>query len=304
MNTIFLHFKTPVSKFTGKLNIILSPQLYWVRYFELPLNSTKEVLEILPNLFDEYILENDLSYYTVKQKDGRFVAFAYNKTKILEYLKKASISVEQISNIYFAQIEFKKFIEQSSLTCIKVDSVCLSYIDELLVQIPVCFDKNINNSIDIQSLQLSKHTINLTNQSKYFTKELVYKLSLIFFILIILNVSKIVSLEFKKSSLPMKIDTIKTKYNMPNSLIQTKSIIKAMDKQDKKQRRIREIFGYLLDISQQIQTNILQISVKSNNITVSFQNKNIVKIKKIIQKRYKMKNIINKRTSITIEIEL
>lgn len=304
MNTIFLHFKTPVSKFTGKLNIILSPQLYWVRYFELPLNSTKEVLEILPNLFDEYILENDLSYYTVKQKDGRFVAFAYNKTKILEYLKKASISVEQISNIYFAQIEFKKFIEQSSLTCIKVDSVCLSYIDELLVQIPVCFDKNINNSIDIQSLQLSKHTIDLTNQSKYFTKELVYKLSLIFFILIILNVSKIVSLEFKKSSLPMKIDTIKTKYNMPNSLIQTKSIIKAMDKQDKKQRRIREIFGYLLDISQQIQTNILQISVKSNNITVSFQNKNIVKIKKIIQKRYKMKNIINKRTSITIEIEL
>ena len=174
MRNIFLHSKTKLNiDSKQRVNIILSPQLYWVRIFELPLNSTKEVLEVLPSLFEEFVKDDKLSYYTVKIEDKKFLSFAYDETKILNYIKQANLTLNQIAGVYFAQNEFASFVKNNQV-CMRVDDVCLSFINDLLVQIPLMIKTDINNDLNIQNITLSKHKIYINSSSKYLDRKSAY----------------------------------------------------------------------------------------------------------------------------------
>ena len=65
---LFLHSKSSFDILSG-VNIILSPEFYWVRVFELPMTSPKEVHSALPSLFEEFIDIEGKDFYVKKMSE-------------------------------------------------------------------------------------------------------------------------------------------------------------------------------------------------------------------------------------------
>ena len=304
MQNIFLHANSSNVNSSDKLNVILSPQLYWVRIFELPLKNTKEVLEVLPSLFEDFIKEENLSYYCIKQDDNRYLSFAYDEKRILEYLKKTNIKLSQISGVYFAQNEFDSLVKQSGESCMKVDNVCLSFINNLLVQIPLMLKTNIDNSIDIQNIPLSKHKIYIDNSSKYLDAKSSYFLSVVFLVIMIVNFIKVVDINIHNNGIIFKQNGIQEKYNMPQSLLQTRSIIKNLTKVQNKQLSVRKLLGYILDAKKRFNLKILDIKYTNNGCEVKFTEVKAKKITNYLQKRYELTSAVVKDSVVKIGIKL
>jgi len=129
---LFLHSKSSFDILSG-VNIILSPEFYWVRKFDLPMASTKEVLSALPSLFEEFIDVTDKKFYVKKLEDKRYLCFAYDEQNIISGIKNANLSLSQINSIHFAQIELESIVDTSVQVCMKVSGVCLGFSNNILV---------------------------------------------------------------------------------------------------------------------------------------------------------------------------
>ncbi len=284
---IFLHSKLVIDT-KEKVNIILSPEYYWCRVFELPMNSKKEVLNVLPSLFEDFVDITNLKFYVKKLEDNRYLCFGDDESKILDIFKNKKISTTQIVNIYFGQIELESLVKTSNQTCMKVDNVCLSYIDDILVQIPIILKVNIDNDLDIDNINLSKDKIYINSHSKYIEPKYSYMLSLFFILLSVVIFSKTMSNNSIITNIPKNIEVLKEKYNMPSTSIQTKSIIKKIDKIVKNQSKIRDAFYYILSFKKRNDIQILNIEIKSNNIKCKLKYTTMSKIKQFISKKYKV----------------
>ena len=304
MRNIFLHSKTKLNiDSKQRVNIILSPQLYWVRIFELPLNSTKEVLEVLPSLFEEFVKDDKLSYYTVKIEDKKFLSFAYDEAKILNYIKQANLTLNQIVGVYFAQNEFASFVKNNQV-CMRVDDVCLSFINDLLVQIPLMIKTDINNDLNIQNITLSKHKIYINSSSKYLDRKSAYILFGFLVVVSLFNFTKTIDNMIFNSNIPTQLENLKKQYNMPPTLIQTRSIIASLDKVRKKQQNIREFLSYVLETKKRFGARILNINLKNNKYTIKFTDAKPKKITTYLEKKYNLTSAVVKDNILTLKVEL
>ncbi|MEA2019873.1 MAG: hypothetical protein U9N59_15685 [Campylobacterota bacterium] len=266
----------------------MAPEYYWCRIFDLPIESKKDVLNVLPNMFEDFIDITNLKFYAKKLEDGKYLCFGYDEEKILEAIGLAQLSVNQIKNIYFAQIELETLVKTTAQTCMKVDDICLSYIDGILVQIPIVLKVNIDNDINIDNIQLSKNTIYVNSHSKYIDSKYSYMLSVVFILLSLVSFMKIVSNNNIISDIPSKIETIKKEYNMPPSIIQAKSIIKKLDKAVVQQQKLREALSYLLKYTKQNNIQITDINLNNDKIICRMTDTTLKKIKLYINKKYKL----------------
>ena len=176
---LFLHSN---SSFDTSLNVrlILAPEHYWVRVFELGIQKIKDVYDVLPTLFEEFIDISDKKFYVkkVENKENMYLCFAYDEEKIIESIKKSNLRLSQISTIHFAQIEFQSLISPTVSTCMKLDNICLGYMNDTLVQVPIQLRAKTDNDIDLDKLKLSNHTIQVSRHSKYITSKNSYILYL------------------------------------------------------------------------------------------------------------------------------
>ena len=71
---IFLSSNTKIYE-TSKVDIILSPEFYWVRIFEIPVKNTIQAKAVLPTLFEDLLLKsaNEALEYGIVDKvyDGK-----------------------------------------------------------------------------------------------------------------------------------------------------------------------------------------------------------------------------------------
>jgi len=85
LEVIFLDPDVALEQGDGRLIVLLSPALYWVRAFELPVKSEKEAKKLLPSLFEEFLPEGEFSYYGYFEED-RYIGFAYEEESIRSVL--------------------------------------------------------------------------------------------------------------------------------------------------------------------------------------------------------------------------
>ena len=72
---VFLSLDTKIYE-TSKVDIILSPEFYWVRVFKLPVKSITQAKTVIPSLFEDLIVDNDkLSYYIIKIEENKYLCF-------------------------------------------------------------------------------------------------------------------------------------------------------------------------------------------------------------------------------------
>jgi hypothetical protein len=306
MHNIFLSSKLNVIdlKNNQNINIILSPEFYWVRIFDLALNSQKDILKILPAMFEEFIYVDGLKFHTKKLADNKHLCFAYDEKKILENIKRLNIPKKNINGIYFAQIELHQIAKKNNQLCIKIDNICLSFIDDILVQIPCVLNAQIDNIIDIKTLELSKNKIYIESNSNFLEKKMTIILTILFLIFSTLNFVK--STIFYKSSNNIKKQIVKIKKDnkIPPTLIQTESITKKMQKDYEKQLKIREALEYIFLVKNDAKARVLSIKLKNDIFNIEIENKNSNKIFKYISKKYKIRKKSLKNRILTIGFKI
>ncbi len=65
---LFLDPNYPAVCGDEKVDIILSPSLYWIKKISLPLNSLREVRTLLPSIFEDMLPDGIYSYSVYKNQ--------------------------------------------------------------------------------------------------------------------------------------------------------------------------------------------------------------------------------------------
>jgi len=231
---VFLNTKSSFS-INEKVDIILSPELYWVHIFEIPLKTKKDILNVLPTYFEDYFDVEGYKYYTLKLEGEQFLCFAYDESLIAQKIHDSNLKLSQVQNIYFAQNEF------SSLNSFQIDEQYLAYHDNILLKIPKNIaDINSATHIDIDIIELSEHSISVNKTNKYIDTKSVYILSFILILISVVNFGKISLVNSAIEDIKNNKKQIKKDYNMLPTMLQTKSVIKTLEKKQITQVKLRD----------------------------------------------------------------
>ncbi len=301
LRTIFLDEYSEVFSLEEKVNIVLSPSLYWIKKLDLPLKYLYEVKKLIPSLFEDILPEGNYSYTAYKSDDKYFI-FAYEDKIILDLLHEKGISLSQVNNIHLAQSEFQNI--DAALKINKTQSICIK--DELLILVPCCWIKE-TRYIDFDNEKLSKHTIALAKFNHILDNKSLYTLGIIFSIMILL-----VSVEWFISSQKVKqIRQVKeelfSKYKLRPTVLQNKVLLKKYTKLHKRQIKIRQYLSSILAMRLKTGYSLTLISIKNKLLSINFNIKNQAD-KNTILKLLKSKEIQFKSSSkdnkLFVEIQL
>lgn len=239
---VFLTKQSPIFMEKNKVDLILSPTLYWVRVFDIPIKSEKKALSVLPTLFED-ILENTslYSFQLQKIKDNKYLCFAYVESDILELIKNKGLTLSLVNNIHFAQnecISLNTFIHENEI---------YTYMNELLIKVP----KNINLSCNlflkevIQDIKLSRNIINIKRYTAFLSLKNTYVLSSILFVFLCIVLTKIYIINNTISKNNLKVLEIKKLNVLPSSMIRAEAILGDYKKRITNQIKIRNFLSYL-----------------------------------------------------------
>jgi hypothetical protein len=258
LNKILFLTKTSQYNYEQKVDIILSPELYWVRVFEIPVTNKKDIISVIPNFFEDFLDIENYKFYFISLEDNKKLCFAYDEDLILQTIKNANITLNQVSNIFFAQNEFK------GIDSFKFDNNYFIYQDDILLKVPkelIATNEIINYDMDKVNLSKNKIYINTTN--KYIDNKSIYIFSFIFIIIGLINFGKSGIVNSKIDTIISNQQDIKKEYQMLSTMLQTKSIIKSLEKKEQKQIILRQRLKKDFDLKKQ---SIQRISFKNGKV--------------------------------------
>jgi hypothetical protein len=281
-----------------KVDIIISPELYWVRIFDIPVKSITQARHVLPTLFED-ILENvrELSYQVQKLPDDKFLCFAYENKKVFDAIKNSGVNLSLVNSVYFAQNECKEIPQ------FKCENKAFSYTkDGVLVKIPSALlseDKDINE--EIQNITLSSNRVDIKLYNNLLNTKQIYMIIAASLIFTFINIFKISDYNTEISKIEDKIETLKTSNKMPSSMLQLNSIVNTYKKDAKLEIKKRELIDYIFKNKE---FNLLNLSLEKNVLEVNLIDSNKAKVDDYISKKYKVLSSKTKGLNLTVRIEL
>ncbi len=284
---------------SSNINIILSPEFYWVRIFNIPVKNITQARNVLPTLFED-ILDNikDLSYHIIKLEENKYLCFAYLNKTIYEAIKKSSIPLSFINSVYFAQNECKSFNQ------FKIDDKSFLYTDEdILIKVPnnILSNDTVLLEKDLNTLILSSNKVEIKLYNNPISSKQLYFLVGVFCIFLLINIFKYFDYKNEVSLLNNKIETIKTNTNLPSSMIQTNSIIKKNKKKVLVEIKKRNFIKYIFKNSK---LNLYSLELERNIISLKFKNTNKTTVENYISKKYRIISTRVKGLELDIKVKL
>lgn len=249
-----------------KVDIILSPSLYWVKKVSLPLNSLREVKTLLPSIFEDMLPEGIYSYSAYKNsEDSLFYAFAYEDKKILDLISEHNIPMTNIGSVHFAQSEL-----QDMDHAMKIDeNQCLYVKDSIVVLLPSFWVKE-KEELDVSDIELSKHKITLQQFAHIVDYKSLYGVISVLVILILLAFGELFATGQKSQEVIAKTDEIFLKSDLKPTMFENRSILKKFEKTHQVQTRFREYLAYLLALKLNKNEKMTLLNLKNKTILVNF----------------------------------
>lgn len=264
IDAIFLDTESSNFHTDANVNIILSPSLYWVKKVTLPVQKVKDVKPLLKSIFEDILPDGVYSYSAYKHGSSFFV-FAYEDKKILKLIESKGLKSSQINHIYFAQSELSNING-----AMKINTTQSIYVkDDIVVLLPCCWIKE-SGKLDISTIKLSKHHINIQQYTNFIDEKSLYKiigLSLVFTLLLlteyILTLQNIDKISAKK-------DNIFSSYSLKPTMIQNRSLLKKYEKIDAKQINLRKYIADILSLNLLNNVKLKLLTSDEKKLTVIF----------------------------------
>ncbi len=226
---VILYTKEFNEKIEERVDVILSPQFYWIKKITLPLKKLSDAKSLAKTLFN---LKEEEYLFGAFKIEGEFYAYAIKKKLNLKIDKKF------INNIYLAQTELYQYdkIEISP-------NHSIQKIEGLLF----CFP---NNNIDkkekiphietiLNELKLSKNRVAIFDSIEIDKKSIISAIA----VFLLLNLSFMIKIYNNKSGieeLEVKKEEFIKRYNLPSTTFQIESILNSLISVEKKQNLIRK----------------------------------------------------------------
>jgi len=281
----------------SKVDIILSPEFYWVRIFDIPVKNIVHAKAVLPSLFEDILLKTtELSYQVIKLEENKYLCFAYVNKKIFEAIKNSGINLSLVNGIYFAQNECKDFKQFS------VENKSFLYTDDnILVKVPnEMLSQKVELTNFIENINLSSNKIDIKLYNNLLSSKQIKIILIICFIISLVNFSKYFIYKNEISKQEEKIQEIRTSNNLPISSIQTDSIINSNKTIAQKEINKREALSYILSNNIDIKT----ISLDNDVLEINFLNMDKKKVEEYISKKYKIVSSSISGLNLIIKVQL
>lgn len=294
---IFLCSNTKINE-SSKVDIILSPEFYWVRIFDIPVKNIVQAKAVLPTLFEDILLkEGELSYQVIKIEDNKYLCFAYINKKILEAIKNSGVNLSFINAIYFAQNECMDFNQ----FC--VDNKSFLYTnDGILVKVPSeVLSEKVELNEFLQTINLSSNRVDIKFYNNVLNLKQINILLIICTIISIVNFTKYFVYSNEISAEDEKIEKIRSLNNLPSSSIQMDSIINSNKKIAQKELIKREALAYILDNNK---LDIKTISFQNDVLNLTLLNIDKKNIEDFISKKYKIISSTPNDLILNIKVQL
>ena len=277
-NTIFLDTSSPSFEVSDKVNVILSPSLYWVKKLSLPVKYERDAKKLLPSVFEDILPHGNYSY-SVYKSGNDFFAFAYEDKKILDTLSKKGISASNIANVYFAQSELTSI--NGALKISETQSVYMK--DDILILVPCCWIEE-SSSLNVREITLSNHSIALKQFGHIVDEKSIYNIGAILLVLIMLISVQYMITTQKIAGIRYEIDDIFTKNNLKSTMFQNKAMLKNYAATHERQTKIREYISVLLSSKLKSSEKLSLLSLKNNILEADFSDLSEATQKEISEK--------------------
>jgi len=264
IDTLFLDPHSEYSAVDNKVNIILSPSLYWVKKQALPLKYVRDVKKLLPSIFEDTLPEGNYSYSAYKVED-EFYLFAYEDKLIIETLAQKGIPMSNVANVYFAQSEL-----QNISGAVKINETQSIYVkDEMVVLVPCCWIEE-SGDLDLSAIKLSSHKISLAQFSHIVDNKSLYKIGAVLVALILLVATEFFITRQKVQYISELKDEVFVKNNLQSTMFQNKSMLKKYKNIHTKQTKLREYSSYILALRLKENEKMTQLSFKNKTLIAIF----------------------------------
>lgn len=294
---VFLSLDTKIYE-TSKVDIILSPEFYWVRVFKLPVKSITQAKTVIPSLFEDLIVDNDkLSYYIIKIEENKYLCFAYINQNIFEAIKNSGINISLINNIYFAQnecIEFKEFYINNSSFLYTEDKILVKVPNEIL-----SYKFQLENVLN--NINLSSHKVDVKFYNNSLEKGQIFLILFCCLFVFLVNISKYFLYSNEIYNIDKQIENMKIENNLPSSMLQVNSILNSNEKILQKEIIKRDAIYYLVSNSK---FTVKEISLDNDLLNIYFEGVNKDEVESYISKKYKIDLINIKENIINIKVQL
>lgn len=284
-----------------RIDIILSPSLYWVQKIKLPIKSLREVKKLLPSIFEDTLPQGNYSYSAYRSGEEYFI-FAYEDKKIFELLAQKGIALANIASVRFAQSEFSTLEEPLLINA----SHCMQIKDELLVLVPSSWLRE-KKELEMSEIKLSNHTIKLEQFGHIVEKSTLYKIGLALGLLALLFGVEIYIAKSKQAEIQSAREELFSKYNLQPTLFQNRSLLERYSKIDTTQQKLREYISYFLSMKLKKEQKIELIELKGSALFVHISGVQVANAKSITKvldtKKVKYKENLS-GTTLKLEMKL
>lgn len=254
---IFLDPHTDIVVGDEKLDIILSPSLYWVKKIKLPVKYVRDAKKLLVSLFEDILPDGDYSY-SVYKEDEAFYIFAYEDKVILDLLITKGITPNHISSIHFAQSELDKM--DGAMKINERQSIYVK--DSIVTLVPCCWIEE-KGTLNLKNIKLSNHTISLQQFGHIVDGTSLKKIAAVIVIFIVLILSELFIVKSDIKKVQTQIKELAIDHKLKPTMLQNKAILKKYKSIHETQTKFREEMSKALK-----QKNIKAITYKNKILKV------------------------------------
>lgn len=264
INTIFLDSSSENFSINDRVNIVLSPSLYWVKKVSLPVKYLRDLKPLLPSLFEDILPQGNYSYSAYTSGTDYFI-FAYEDKIIIDLLREKNVLLHQINNVFFAQSVLAD-IEHA----IKIDEYKTLYIKEdILITLPSELVEA-NEYLDISNEKLPKHYVTLNQFGHIVNNKSLYLLIATFSLFIFITCIEYVIVYNQNTAVSEQKDELFSNNGLKSTMIQNSAMLKEYKSLHQRQSKIREYVGYVTKIKLEKNQTLSLLSVKENKIALEF----------------------------------
>ncbi len=241
--TLFLSATPLPVQIDKKVNIVLSPSLYWFREESLPAKNSAVAKKLAPSFFDTVIGEGEYEYMAIKVED-KFWLFAYNNAAIAQALDDAGISPAQVHAVYFAQTECADTDEPLSAD----ENHSLVSYEGVVSLVPKRYSESFRG-VDEYCAQhaRSKHRVSINFYSGgVLSEKQIFTLTLISILFLVLYLGDYLLQKHQFKQQLIQQYALKEHYNLPKTSFELKSLISTLQEKQEHQKVIRERFREIL----------------------------------------------------------
>lgn len=276
-STLFLD-STPKFRVTqNKVNIILSPSLYWFKKLSLPVKSIREFKKLLPSIFEDILPEGLYSYSAYKNED-EFYAFAYDDQVIINMLEQSGISLSDVAGVYFAQSELGDIKQNIAID----EKNALHVKDGVVMFIPLVWVEE-SIPMNLEGISLSKYKITLKAYGHIVESLKLYKIVGILSVLIFLVGAKYMITLHKINEVESQRSQLFEKAGLEPTMIQNRSVLDAYKKRYEKQSELRNAIAEILALELLPSQKLNSLILKEDYLNADFELLGVTQTDNIVQ---------------------